>query len=1141
MIYFADRKFNILGSASATLDTGYKLLNDKITDQIESSNYDGTILTNDDNIVEVRKMCAVGNYILYIDDLNENRYYTITDIENNRKDGEFSFYSDAGGLDLLNEIFPPFKADKPMTVAEYINKFAYDSGFEIGLNEIPDLSRQLKWEGSDTGYKRILSVVNSFDKAEISFSFDVNQMLVVRKYINIHKQRGKQLERELRLNRDIDNIVTTESILNLRTALDAVGGVPENPEGGDQLPPINLGGYSYDDGRYYVDGLYLKDRAANEIWSRYKSPTETGNDEGYIVGRYEYDTLSQSELFNRTLAHLKTVNEPEINYTVSVSLMPNDAKVGDTIDIVDDNDELYLNGRILKKEYSSVTKEGVFTLGDYLIQDSGINQTLQDLADKIASIKSGSTYFPWVRYADDENGTNMSSSPTDKKYMAIIYKKDSPVPSDDPSDYAGKWILIQGPQGDKGANGQPVYTWIKYANTVSGAGMSDSPVGKTYIGLAFNKPTPTASTTPTDYQWSLIKGEDGKQGIQGPSGANGATTYFHIAWADNSTGTVGFSTTVSLGKKYMGTYTDQTAANSTDPTKYKWIDLANSIEVGAANLVEKTNPMTNFLVYQGATIKITQGISVPAWKATDATNVVSTGGSSNIKFTKQSIVGVSASGQSYVASVFIKNNQTTPLTIGFNNLAPSVIVPAGTAQFVSARLTGNGASILQLDFASANVDTNINMDIWHMQIERGTTGTDWKPSTTDFTNSITDLQRSVESILYPIVSPTQPSNAKENQQWWRTDSTGNVTGYFVYHSAMSPQWQPQTIQQSVLNIVALNAVNITGSDIRGTVITGSTVGNTFDYSEGDLRYVGTTQLIDKGIKMITEIFANGSFNAKSRFTIDPQYISNVITNAVNEPTSSYYLSASGLELTTANNRIYYTDTGVRFRDTTGKSGVDFNFIGEGMNVQPFGSTQNTTMEFFGDTPYLDWHTRGSRANDFDVRMLAQGGSDGTNGNGMLEFTSERVKFLTARQTKHLAIFGGDTISVQGQGNNFWLRPNGGELSVANNDGSWAGVRAGGYSNASSRHLKSNIVEASPMLETVMNTPIYEFSLNNELGMGRRSHKIGMILDESDEMVATPDGIDLYSQASVLWKAMQELKQELDETREELRLLKESDK
>lgn len=84
--------------------------------------------------------------------------------------------------------------------------------------------------------------------------------------------------------------------------------------------------------------------------------------------------------------------------------------------------------------------------------------------------------------------------------------------------------LIQGPQGvpgEAGADGQPTYTWVKYADTAEGLGMSDDPSGKRYIGLAFNKDVQTESTTATDYQWALFEGPEGPEGVKGDPGDQG--------------------------------------------------------------------------------------------------------------------------------------------------------------------------------------------------------------------------------------------------------------------------------------------------------------------------------------------------------------------------------------------------------------------------------------------------------------------------------------------------------------------------------------------------------------------------------------------------------------------------------------------
>jgi hypothetical protein len=65
-------------------------------------------------------------------------------------------------------------------------------------------------------------------------------------------------------------------------------------------------------------------------------------------------------------------------------------------------------------------------------------------------------------------------------------------------------------------------------------------------------------------------GSDGAQGTPGTPGADGQTPYLHIAYATNATGTAGFSTTDAIGKTYIGTYTDFTPADSSDPALYTW-------------------------------------------------------------------------------------------------------------------------------------------------------------------------------------------------------------------------------------------------------------------------------------------------------------------------------------------------------------------------------------------------------------------------------------------------------------------------------------------------------------------------------------------------------------------------------------------
>lgn len=71
----------------------------------------------------------------------------------------------------------------------------------------------------------------------------------------------------------------------------------------------------------------------------------------------------------------------------------------------------------------------------------------------------------------------------------------------------------QGVPGAPGADGKTYYTWIAYSDNADGTGMYQQPKDTTkYIGIAVNKETATESSNPSDYTWSLFKGKDGADG-----------------------------------------------------------------------------------------------------------------------------------------------------------------------------------------------------------------------------------------------------------------------------------------------------------------------------------------------------------------------------------------------------------------------------------------------------------------------------------------------------------------------------------------------------------------------------------------------------------------------------------------------------
>lgn len=447
ILYFANRRMNILGMASTELPKSNVIFDDQKIEEVDVGvkTFDCYLNFSRKTRKQLKVCTRTGNYLLRKSG-DRAEFYTIIDREIDAKKRRIYIYAEDAGLDLLNEIVGAYAADKAYPAEHYVEKFAYDSGFEIGINEIGNLSRKLKWEGEATATERLLSIATQFD-AELDFTFEVKNLRVTHKYINLYRKIGKDVGTELRLNRDIDNIITKESVANLATAYVVTGGTPEGQE-----TPITLDGYQYDDGDFYVVGSTVRSRKALAKWSRYLS--ETGKDEGHIVKTFTYDTLSQSELCNRAISSLKKICDTEVNYEVDIAVLPPNAKIGDTVNIVDDEDETYLSARILKMTTSETRKERTAVLGEYLIKSGGINQKLEELAEQFKNIAAGRTLYTWTVYADDGEGGGITIDPAGKKYMGISNNNFVIEPDlSRPEIY--KWSLIKGEDGADGKPGKP--------------------------------------------------------------------------------------------------------------------------------------------------------------------------------------------------------------------------------------------------------------------------------------------------------------------------------------------------------------------------------------------------------------------------------------------------------------------------------------------------------------------------------------------------------------------------------------------------------------------------------------------------------------------------------------------------------------
>lgn len=616
IIFFFDRFWNPLGKASAKLPKGVTYYGDHEVEDVETgtSTFEVYVGFDEENRNIVRAYGQEATYFVTTDQEGHGRLWSVIDDESDEEAMFHYFYGEDAGMDLINEMLPAWGSPgsaKP--IVYYIERAAADSGFEIGINEIPNLTRTLEWDGEATGLNRLQSIFTQFDNAELQFRFDIdeNTLELKHKYIDILKKRGNDTGIELRMNREVKNIRMKRSRANMFNAYRCYGATPEGKEN-----PITLNGYSLTTAqkeinpetgkaRFVLSGNILKDTESNAKYSRYLNPYEQGEDEGYYTGIYNSEATTQNALANETILQLKKTGYPEVNYEVDVIDAPRTLKAGDYVSIVNDKDELYLEGRILKTDRSRSNDTFEITLGDYLIRDSGIAEQIQAMADKLKG-KDGVSNFIFYAYADDDKGTGFSLNPQGKKYTGLTVSLVNQQPSD-PSVYT--WSLSKGSDG-RGILGSPVSTFAKSKDgtippTTWSSTRPNVEPGEylwTRIVTTYTDNTTSETQTPT------LMGADGPSGL----GIRDKSISYAVGTSGNTPPSSGWQVTIPIvsANQYLWT---RTTIVYTDDSKTDAYSVGKMGADGAnAKLLYLTASAENMAFNADDTPKTTQTINISA-------------------------------------------------------------------------------------------------------------------------------------------------------------------------------------------------------------------------------------------------------------------------------------------------------------------------------------------------------------------------------------------------------------------------------------------------------------------------------------------------------------------------------------------------
>lgn len=383
IIYFCDRELNILGHASTNLPQGVRISDDKLVEDVENgvNSFECTLTWDDDTRAELEQGIVAGNYILKQSDTAYDSLFQIVETETDTKAQEIDLYAEDAGLDLLNTLCGEATLEN-QTITQMLTYFL-PSGWTLNVQDAPATTKTNTWDGTSTCTERLRSVVGLWD-CELYYSFTIEGLQVKAKILNVVQKRGLQEAiPQLRLNYDIDRIVTKTTITDLVTALTVKGGTPEG-----QDTPIDLVDYDYTytdpvtGDVYQVDTTtgQMRNTTAMDRWSGAIDP------DGLLVGEFSFDTTDQAILAGQARAELQKRCFPAVNYDVDFSVLPEDAQIGDRVNIIDDHGNLYLEARLLQIETCEANGTKKATIGEYLLKSSGIAEQIRTLAIDLANV-----------------------------------------------------------------------------------------------------------------------------------------------------------------------------------------------------------------------------------------------------------------------------------------------------------------------------------------------------------------------------------------------------------------------------------------------------------------------------------------------------------------------------------------------------------------------------------------------------------------------------------------------------------------------------------------------------------------------------------------------------------------------------------
>lgn len=475
--------------------------------------------------------------------------HTIRKIEENEK--VIKCYSINLNLELINEYSIPYKSHKAMSFKEFCEEMDLlnYTFLKIGINEVANKKISAEWEGTDTKLNRLLSLAKKFG-AEIEFDTRLNADSSIKSFtVNVyhehddsHQGVGQISPKILKYGKNLKTITRTIDKTGIYNTVVPTG----KDDKGNVVDIRGLGAWSVNNAKgereFYQSGAALYAPLSMQMYPSTFTHS-TGDRDQWTRKDMTVESSNPEVIRSTAYRELKKNCYPAVTYEAEGFA---DLEIGDTVKVYDDgfNPTLLLEMRVSEQVISFTNpRNNKTTFSNAKALENRLSQGIQQQLDRM--IEDAKPYT--IKLATD-NGIAFKNGQGQTIVTPTLMKGNKVINS------GWRWVV----------DGVIKATSPSY--TVRAADINQKMV-LTVSAWIDNKEVASEQLT-------LINTSDGTAG---------KTQYLHRAWANSEDGRDGFSTSSSANKRYFGTYTDFTEADSQDPTSYNWTALFDNVKGGSRN------------------------------------------------------------------------------------------------------------------------------------------------------------------------------------------------------------------------------------------------------------------------------------------------------------------------------------------------------------------------------------------------------------------------------------------------------------------------------------------------------------------------------------------------------------------------------